>query len=148
MGWLTTIVPLPDAPSASEPNELLVWALVVVVIALASTLVFTVRGYKKVQKIDKAVNNVGPNEASLIETVKTIDERVDRLITDSDRFKEKGWASLPEDLDSSAHLTETVRGIQSDIREVFHRIQVVIERLEHVDTKIERHLADERHFRK
>lgn len=126
-------LPIPEAPTAENPNALLVWALVVVVLALATSVVFLIRGYKKVETIESAVNNVGPGEGTISQRITEINNSVDKLITAHDR----GWGSLPDDLDTSAHMTETIRDLQSKVAWLQLSCETMSQRIEHVDTKFE-----------
>lgn len=132
-----TVPQIPDG----EPNALIVWAMIFVVLSLVSLLTFTIKTYKKAEQVDKAVNNVGPGEATLVEKVTDIRQDLNKVIDFAELFTQRGWTSLPGDLDTSAHLTETIRAIQAEAKALHVMHDLLRERIEYVDAKVERHLA-------
>jgi hypothetical protein len=132
---------IPEVPVDGDPNTVLVWALVVTLLSLISLLTFVVKGYRKISHVDRAVNNVTPGEMTLVERVSDIKDDLSVLKEAQSEFAAKGWGALPSDLDSSAHLTETIRSIQSSIINMGVKLDYMADRIERVDTKVETHLS-------
>lgn len=122
---------IPDPPVSGETSDLIVWGLIVVVLGLLGSLTFIVKTYRRTEDVK---NSMGEKDDLLIDKVSDMEENIDKLLVAHEAFASKGWLSLPSDLNSSAHLTETIREVQQQLR-------FLIDRSERIDQKIELHLA-------
>lgn len=90
-------------------------------------LSFIVKTYRRTEKLDQAVNHVGPNDDTLIQRVTYIKEVVDDLVKSQREFDKLGWSALPNDISSASLLTSTIRDLQNDILRIEGKIDSHVE---------------------
>lgn len=116
-----------NIPTDQTPEAFIVWALVIVVLSLITMLSFIVKTYRRTEKLDQAVNHVGPNDDTLIQRVTYIKEVVDDLVKSQREFDKLGWSALPNDISSASLLTSTIRDLQNDILRIEGKIDSHVE---------------------
>lgn len=92
-------------------NPEVIAGLGMVVTMLASSLVMMAKMLTQTKAVNQAVNN-RPEGEGLFSKLGAIQTDLGHLL-DADRaYQAKGWASLPEDINTAAKLTQTVRNLQ------------------------------------
>jgi Na+-translocating ferredoxin:NAD+ oxidoreductase RnfG subunit len=115
---------------------------------MVGVLVFLVKSYRQTEiaateakQTNNSVNNVLPGMPTLYQQVLQIKETMNKFTDAQDDFTQKGWRSLPEDINTAIGLTETIRelqhkdiAIQESLDSLGERLDVMVEELrEHIN---------------
>lgn len=135
------IAVVPDIQTPTDPDAFIVGTLGMICVMLVAGLIYLVKTFRTTKETEKSVNNVRPGEPTLREIAGLTAQRVEDLADDVNtlveaqaEFQRAGWASLPDDINTSAKLTETIRGLQGcdkDIQNALKRIEDTL--IEHAE---------------
>lgn len=127
----------------SQTDQVALAALAIVA-TLAGVIVLLVKTYQQSRAANAAVNNIGPGDHSLWDQVTFIREDVSALVDAQRQFSEKGWSTLPDDIGTSARLTETIRHLQHAAESNTAEHSVILEQLSELSRFVKGHDAWER----
>lgn len=134
---------MPTEEASNVVNDLgIVGSLGVVILILVVALIWVIKNMrgtldetlKYSMKAEHAVNGVGEGEHRLFDKVHLIQEQVTMLLDFQKDHERRGWRSLPDDLNTAAGLTQTIRSLQdhdSHIQETLDRIETRL--IQHVE---------------
>lgn len=112
-------------------------ALIAVIATSVAALVFVIRNMniskvaaEQATAANSAVNNVGPGQHRMYDKISRIEEHVEKLLKDQDRFDSHGWETLPNDLNTAVALTQTIRQLQHNDEKID---TILAELREHVE---------------
>lgn len=145
--------------SGSVPNLIesgehqITLALIGVGATLVAALVYVVKAYtnakvaaEQATAANQAVNNVGPGQHNLYDMVASQSKTLERLVDAQNDFTERGWRRLPDDLSTSAKLTETIRELQHHDHGIDETINTILEELRaHVQWELQVKWESEHH---
>ena len=107
--------------ASADPG--VVAALVTCIGLLGTVLVFVIRASTQASRANAAVNNREPGSLTLSQQVAHIASDVENLVDAQRDFAARGWAALPDDLGTSAGLTQTIRELQSQTAHVSQQLE-------------------------
>lgn len=120
-------------PAVTDPNLFVVSVLGALVLGQGAVLFYLFRMFTTVQRaavvadqVNNAVNNVETGEVRIYQMVK-------ELAGAQREFDQKGWRTLPADLNNAAALTSTVRALQNDSTHISAH-------LDRIEAKIDAHV--------
>ena len=110
---------------------------------LVKTLAHSKEASVQAGAANRAVNDVGETDQRLYDMVSTMKEDLEVLLVAQTDFSEKGWKHLPSDIGDAPALTEKIRGLERDDKDMIERLKVIqTELLKHIEREKARDYHD------